>query len=192
MLQDLAEQVKASIANGPRRRRPRASSRAARSRSCRSSPTARRWRATASTWRTSSTSSRPRSAAQPVGVFWEGETRFDIVLRYPAAARDDVEKIRKLQRRRSPGGITVPLETLARVALGVGRAAISRENGHRYIGIRMNVRGRDMGSFVDEARAAGGARRAAARRASPSSGAASSRARSARWRASSWSCRWRC
>jgi len=113
---------------------------------------------------------------QPVGVFWDGERRFDVVLRYPAAARDDAEKIRKLQvpvagnagLRRSPGlqagegnadtgtaegGVTVPLETLAHVSVGLGRAAISRENGHRYIGIRMNVRGRDMGSFVDEARA---------------------------------------
>jgi cobalt-zinc-cadmium resistance protein CzcA len=90
---------------------------------------------------------------RPVGVFWDGERRFDIVIRYPAAARDEVEKIRKLQ---VPvqGGITVPLETLAHVDVGLGRAAISRENGHRYIGIRMNVRGRDMGSFVNEARAA--------------------------------------
>jgi cobalt-zinc-cadmium resistance protein CzcA len=88
---------------------------------------------------------------QPVGVFWDGERRFAVVLRYPAAARDDAEKIRKLQ---VPvqGGITVPLETLAHVSVGLSRAAISRENGHRYIGIRMNVRGRDMGSFVDEAR----------------------------------------
>ncbi len=90
-------------------------------------------------------------AGQPVGVFWQGESRFDIVLRYPAAVRDDVEKIRKL-RVAVPGGITVPIDSLATVSLGLGRAAISRENGHRYIGIRMNVRGRDMGSFVDEAR----------------------------------------
>ncbi len=89
---------------------------------------------------------------QPVGTFWDGERRHDIVLRYPAAARDDVEKIRNLQ---VPvqGGATVPIETLAHVSIGRGRAAISRENGHRYIGIRMNVRGRDLGSFVDEARA---------------------------------------
>ncbi|MEO8605199.1 MAG: CusA/CzcA family heavy metal efflux RND transporter [bacterium] len=88
---------------------------------------------------------------RPAGVFWDGERRFDIVVRYPTAARDEVEKIRKLQ---VPvqGGITVPLETLARVDVGLGRAAISRENGHRYIGIRMNVRGRDMGSFVNAAR----------------------------------------
>ncbi len=89
---------------------------------------------------------------QPVGVFWDGEARHSIVMRYPAAARDDVEKIRKV-RVAVQGGITVPLETLAHVSIGSGRAAISRENGHRYIGIRMNVRGRDMGSFVDEARA---------------------------------------
>src|SRR5207247_10619539 len=36
---------------------------------------------------------------------------------------------------------------------GTGRAAITRENGRRYVGIRMNVRDRDMGSFVQEARA---------------------------------------
>lgn len=89
---------------------------------------------------------------QPVGVFWDGEARHDIVLRYPAAARDDVDKIRKL-RVAVQGGATVPIEMLARVEVGSGRAAISRENGHRYIGIRMNVRGRDLGSFVNEARA---------------------------------------
>ena len=89
---------------------------------------------------------------QPVGVFWDGEARHNIVLRYPTAARDDVEKIRKLQ---VPvqGGVTVPIETLAHVSVGGGRAAINRENGHRYVGIRMNVRGRDLGSFVEEARA---------------------------------------
>ena len=90
-------------------------------------------------------------AGQRVGTFWDGEKRFDIVLRYPTGARDDAEKIRKLQVP-IPGGITVPLETLAEVSSGMSRAAISRETGHRYIGIRMNVRGRDMGSFVDEAR----------------------------------------
>src|SRR5436309_6546295 len=36
--------------------------------------------------------------------------------------------------------------------MGMGRAAITRENGRRYVGIRMNVRNRDMGSFVAEAR----------------------------------------
>ncbi len=89
---------------------------------------------------------------RPVGEFWEGERRSDIVLRLPDTERDDLEKMRKL-RISVEGGTLVPLEVLARVSGGSGRASISRENGRRYIGVRMNVRGRDMGSFVDEARA---------------------------------------
>ncbi len=85
-----------------------------------------------------------------MGVFWEGEIPRDLVLRFAQGSRDDIEKIRKLP---IPvdGGSTVPLEALARVDVGFGRASINRENGRRYIGIRMNVRGRDMGSFVDDA-----------------------------------------
>ena len=52
--------------------------------------------------------------------------------------------------------------------MGVGRAAITRENGTRYVGIRMNVRNRDLGSFVAEAQRAGRARSAAPARARPS------------------------
>jgi cobalt-zinc-cadmium resistance protein CzcA len=88
-----------------------------------------------------------------VGTYWEGEIRRDLVLRFPEAARDDVEKIRKLPIAVG-GGVTVPLETVSTVELGVGRASINRENGRRYIGIRMNVRGRDLGSFVSDAQSA--------------------------------------
>jgi cobalt-zinc-cadmium resistance protein CzcA len=90
-------------------------------------------------------------AGLPLGDFWDGERRFSVAMRLPLAARDDIEKIRKL---RVPveGGALQPLEALARVNTGFGRASINRENGRRYIGIRMNVRGRDMGRFVDEAR----------------------------------------
>ena len=88
---------------------------------------------------------------RPVSDYWEGERKFDVVLRLPPADRDDVEKIRSL---RVPvdGGLTIPLSALADVETSVGRASINRENGRRYIGIRMNVRGRDMGGFVNEAR----------------------------------------
>lgn len=88
----------------------------------------------------------------PVATYWEGERRFDVVMRLPQGDRDDIEKIRKL---RVPveGNTLVPLEALAQVTTGRGRASINRENGRRYIGIRMNVRGRDLGSFVNDARA---------------------------------------
>jgi cobalt-zinc-cadmium resistance protein CzcA len=88
---------------------------------------------------------------RPVSTFWEGERRFDVVMRLPLSQRDDIEKIRKL-RVAVEGGMTVPLESLAQVHTGFGRASINRENGRRYIGVRMNVRDRDLGSFVDEAR----------------------------------------
>ncbi|MBU8896270.1 AcrB/AcrD/AcrF family protein [Corallococcus sp. H22C18031201] len=89
---------------------------------------------------------------RPLGEFWEGERRFDVVMRLPMSSRDDVEKISRL---RVPveGGVLVPLSELARVTTGFGRASINRENGRRYIGVRMNVRGRDLGSFVKDAQA---------------------------------------
>ena len=89
---------------------------------------------------------------RPVDEFWEGERRFDVVLRLPGVERDEVEKLKKL---RVPveGGVTIPLEALARIETGTGRASINRENGRRYIGLRMNVRDRDLGGFVADARA---------------------------------------
>jgi cobalt-zinc-cadmium resistance protein CzcA len=45
----------------------------------------------------------------------------------------------------------VPIKALADVTMDSSRAAITRENGKRYVGIRMNVRNRDLGSFIAEA-----------------------------------------
>ena len=86
-----------------------------------------------------------------VGELWEGDKSFDVVLRLPEASRETSEEIAAL-RVPTPGGALVPLDTLADVKVGYGRASINRENGQRYVGVRMNVRDRDIGSFVDEAR----------------------------------------
>ncbi len=59
-------------------------------------------------------------------------------------------------------GALVPLSAVADVSMGTGRAAITRENGRRYVGVRMNVRNRDLGSFVAEAQQKVGERGAAA------------------------------
>jgi cobalt-zinc-cadmium resistance protein CzcA len=87
------------------------------------------------------------------GVYWEGEIPVPVMLRFPKNARDEADKIRQLL---IPikGGRPVPLTLMARVENGFGRASIFRENGRRYIGLRMNVRGRDLGSFVTAARKA--------------------------------------
>jgi cobalt-zinc-cadmium resistance protein CzcA len=88
-----------------------------------------------------------------VGQLWDGDRNFDVVLRFPQSTRDTVEQISAL-RVPTPNGALVPLDTLADVKVDYGRACINRENGQRYIGVRMNVRGRDLGSFVDAARKA--------------------------------------
>jgi cobalt-zinc-cadmium resistance protein CzcA len=89
-------------------------------------------------------------AGHVASEFWEGEKRFDVTVRLPRSTREDITAIREI---RIPvkNGSVVPLSAVAEVTLAKGRAAITRENGKRYIGVRMNVRNRDMGSFVAEA-----------------------------------------
>jgi cobalt-zinc-cadmium resistance protein CzcA len=86
-------------------------------------------------------------------VFWEGERRFDVTVRLPVATREDIASIQRVMIPLKSGSL-IPLSAVAEVTMGVGRSAITRENGHRYIGVRMNVRNRDLGSFVRDAQAA--------------------------------------
>jgi cobalt-zinc-cadmium resistance protein CzcA len=90
-------------------------------------------------------------AGHAASELWEGEKRFDVTVRLPRVTREDVYAIRSV-RIPTPDGTIVPLAALADVHLTSGRAAITREGGKRYLGVRMNVRGRDLGSFVSEAR----------------------------------------
>jgi cobalt-zinc-cadmium resistance protein CzcA len=82
---------------------------------------------------------------------WEQEKRFDVTVRLPVAARQSVDAIKNLRIPLKDGAL-VPLKALADVSIDASRAAITRESGKRYVGIRMNVRNRDLGSFVAEAR----------------------------------------
>jgi len=82
---------------------------------------------------------------------WEGEKRFDVTVRLPSASREDVGSIRRILLPLKDG-TPIPLSGVADVQVGSGRSVITRENGQRYIGVRMNVRGRDLGSFVAEAK----------------------------------------
>src|SRR5262249_51956590 len=76
----------------------------------------------------------------------------DVTVRLPSATRQDVATIRRVMIPLKDGSL-IPLSAVADVRMGVGRAAITRENGRRYVGVRMNVRNRDLASFVEEARA---------------------------------------
>jgi cobalt-zinc-cadmium resistance protein CzcA len=69
----------------------------------------------------------------------------------PRSTRADAESIQRIMLPLDDGHL-IPLSAVAQVNMGTGRAAITRENGRRYVGVRMNVRNRDLGSFVQEAR----------------------------------------
>jgi cobalt-zinc-cadmium resistance protein CzcA len=80
---------------------------------------------------------------------YEGERRFSAVVRLPEAFRGDVATIRSLQVS-SPNGALVALENLANIRVADGPAQISREKGKRRIVVGVNVKDRDLGSFVSE------------------------------------------
>ena len=81
----------------------------------------------------------------------EGQRRFAIVLRLPENYRRDADQLRQLVLS-APGGERGMLGQVADVGLRQGAELITRENGQRRIVVQSNVRGRDLGSFVDEAR----------------------------------------
>jgi cobalt-zinc-cadmium resistance protein CzcA len=81
----------------------------------------------------------------------DGQRRFDVVVRFPEALRGDPERIADLPVL-APGGERLRLRDLADVRVVRSADLISRENNQRRIVIQSNVRGRDIGSFVAEAR----------------------------------------
>ncbi len=105
------------------------------------------------------------------GLVFEGDRRFDIVVRLPDDMRRDLRALEDLPiplpraddpgrqprrsasagqvRARRPG--FVPLGSIAKIELSEGPNQLSRENGKRRVVVQANVRGRDMGSFVAEA-----------------------------------------
>jgi cobalt-zinc-cadmium resistance protein CzcA len=86
-----------------------------------------------------------------VGHLVEGERRFPIAVRIDEAWRTDPEKVGRLLVT-SEGGDRIPLERLATLSTVEGPSTIQREWARRRVVVQANVRGRDLGSFVDEVR----------------------------------------
>jgi cobalt-zinc-cadmium resistance protein CzcA len=96
------------------------------------------------------------------GQLFEGDRRFDIVVRLPEADRQNLKVLAALpitlpasvgksedgSAAELPG--IVPLSAVASIAIELGPNQVSRENGKRRVVITANVRGRDLGSFVEE------------------------------------------
>jgi len=79
-----------------------------------------------------------------------GEQRYDLVLRYLPSYRDTKEAIEKI-RLLAPSGERVSLSQLTKVKVLDGGSEIYREENSRYVAVKFSVRGRDLGSTVDEA-----------------------------------------
>jgi len=81
---------------------------------------------------------------------YEGQRRFDAVVRYPEVFRNSVERIHTIALL-SPNGAVVPLDDVAHIRLQDGPARISREMSRRRIVIGANLDDRDVGGYVAEA-----------------------------------------
>ena len=86
---------------------------------------------------------------KPVTTIYEGERRFDAVVRLPEHSRNSIPAIRNIVID-TPSGAKVPLHQLADIRLQEGPAEIRREDGKRRIVVGVNVQDRDLGGFVAE------------------------------------------
>lgn len=86
------------------------------------------------------------------GQVFEGDQRFDLVVRLPEKIRSDMRAMEQIPVPLPAGGF-IPLREVARLNVAPGPNQISRENGKRRVVVTANVRGRDLGSFVEETQA---------------------------------------
>ncbi len=86
---------------------------------------------------------------QAVTQVFEGEKRFDLVVRWQEPYRSSLESIREITVSTPEGG-RVPLGQIATVSLEDGPSVIYREDGQRYAPVKFSVRGRDLASTIDE------------------------------------------
>ncbi len=88
---------------------------------------------------------------QAVTQVFEGEKRFDLVVRWQQPYRDTVRRIQEILVG-TPDGGQVPLGQIAAVREEEGPAAVYREDNHRYAPVKFSVRGRDLKSTLEEGR----------------------------------------
>jgi cobalt-zinc-cadmium resistance protein CzcA len=88
-----------------------------------------------------------------VGEVLEGQRRFFMQVRFAAADRGDVDRIKQI-RVADPSGRLIPLSQLADIQIEEGPSQVSRENVHRRLAVQTNVRGRDLAGFVAAAQRA--------------------------------------
>jgi heavy metal efflux system protein len=85
-----------------------------------------------------------------VGQLFLGEKRYDIAVRFIPSVRSNPEEIGDLTLT-APGGARIPLSQVSDVSLKSGESTITRETNRRHLTVKLNLRGRDLSSFLKEA-----------------------------------------
>jgi Cu(I)/Ag(I) efflux system membrane protein CusA/SilA len=83
----------------------------------------------------------------------EGLERYPVNVRYPEELRDNIGAMRRILVP-APGGAQIPLEQLADISIHKGPAGIKSENSRRTVWVFVDIRGVDVGSYVEKAREA--------------------------------------
>ncbi len=91
------------------------------------------------------------TAGMPVTRTLEGDRGFDVVVKFPDAARNSTGTIESVMID-TPAGVKIPLATVAKVVSAKGPNTITRENAQRKIVVQANVAGRDLRSVFDDVR----------------------------------------
>ncbi|UUA71708.1 efflux RND transporter permease subunit [Cellvibrio sp. QJXJ] len=89
-------------------------------------------------------------AGESAGLIYEGDRRFELVVRLPEKLRNDLSALERLPVPIKTELGFVPLNEIATIELAPAPNQVSRENGKRLVIVTANVRGRDLGSFVNE------------------------------------------
>lgn len=85
-----------------------------------------------------------------VAQIYHGERRYDVAVRFPEGVRDSPEEIGALTLE-TPSGARVPLAQIARIETTSGESTITRERGRRHLTVKLNLRDRDLSSFLADA-----------------------------------------
>jgi len=87
-----------------------------------------------------------------IGAVYQGERRYDVTARYLGEARNSPEAIGNLMLT-APDGQRIPLSQVAHISLREGESTITREMNRRHLTVRLDLRGRNLSSFLAEAEA---------------------------------------
>ena len=88
--------------------------------------------------------------AKAISTLFLGERKYDIAVRFPESVRGSPDAIGSLTVT-LPTGARIPLSQLAQIGTATGESSITREMNRRHLTVRLNLRGRDLSSFLKEA-----------------------------------------